>query len=142
MQHRIAALRLMTADGAWFSREAGRKSVVLLKNDNGLLPLKKSQKIALIGPFADDVDNVWGPWTIWGAPERRVSLEAGFRAALVRIDHQKVNGVGADVDDRARLRPIVDGGLSLHSATVSRAAPQRKLWNLSSLGKRNWRLPR
>lgn len=64
------------------SREAGRKSVVLLKNDNGLLPLKKSQKIALVGPFADDVDNVWGPWTIWGAPERRVSLEAGFRAAM------------------------------------------------------------
>lgn len=65
------------------SREAGRKSVVLLKNEGGLLPLKTSgQKIALIGPFADDVDNVWGPWTIWGAPERRVSLEAGFRAAL------------------------------------------------------------
>jgi len=52
------------------------------ENDNGLLPLNKSQKIALIGPFADDVDNVWGPWTIWGAPERRVSLEAGFRAAM------------------------------------------------------------
>jgi beta-glucosidase len=64
------------------SREAGRKSVVLLKNDNNLLPLNKSQKIALVGPFADDVDNVWGPWTIWGAPERRVSLEAGFRAAM------------------------------------------------------------
>ncbi|MDQ1154349.1 beta-glucosidase [Brevundimonas sp. SORGH_AS 993] len=64
------------------SREAGRKSVVLLKNQGGLLPLKKTQKIALVGPFADDVDNVWGPWTIWGAPERRVSLETGFRAAM------------------------------------------------------------
>lgn len=64
------------------AREAGRKSVVLLKNDNSLLPLNKRQKIALIGPFADDVDNVWGPWSIWGMPERRVSLEAGFRAAM------------------------------------------------------------
>ncbi len=64
------------------SREAGRKSVVLLKNDQDLLPLDKGRRIALIGPFADDVDNVWGPWTIWGAPERRVSLEAGFRAAM------------------------------------------------------------
>lgn len=65
------------------SREAGRKSIVLLKNDGDLLPLKKSgQRIALIGPFADDVDNVWGPWTIWGAAERRVSLETGFRAAM------------------------------------------------------------
>ena len=37
------------------SREAARKSAVLLKNDNDILPLKKSgQKIALIGPLAND----------------------------------------------------------------------------------------
>ena len=65
------------------SREAGRKSVVLLKNDGDVLPLKTSgQKIALIGPFGDDVANIFGPWTIWGDESRRVSLEAGFRAAM------------------------------------------------------------
>ncbi len=65
------------------AREAGRKSIVLLKNEGGVLPLKKAgQKIALVGPFADDVENVWGPWTIWGDAKRRVSLEAGFRAAM------------------------------------------------------------
>lgn len=64
------------------AREAGVKSIVLLKNE-GVLPLKASgQKIALIGPFADDVDNVFGPWTIWGDESRRISLEAGFRAAM------------------------------------------------------------
>ncbi len=65
------------------AREAGVKSIVLLKNEGGLLPLKSSgQKIALIGPFADDVDNIFGPWTIWGDESRRISLEAGFRAAM------------------------------------------------------------
>nr|WP_029414748.1 glycoside hydrolase family 3 N-terminal domain-containing protein [Brevundimonas bacteroides] len=64
------------------AREAGVKSIVLLKN-GGVLPLKPSgQRIALIGPFADDVDNVFGPWTIWGDESRRISLEAGFRAAM------------------------------------------------------------
>lgn len=64
------------------AREAGVKSIVLLKNE-GVLPLKPSgQKIALIGPFADDVENVFGPWTIWGNESRRISLEAGFRAAM------------------------------------------------------------
>lgn len=64
------------------AREAGRKSIVLLKNQGGVLPLKTSgQKIALIGPFASDLD-VFGPWTIWGDETRRVSLEAGFRAAM------------------------------------------------------------
>jgi beta-glucosidase len=83
------------------SREAGRKSVVLLKNE-GVLPLNKAgQKIALIGPFADDVDNVWGPWTIWGAPERRVSLEAGFRAAMrdpALLSVARGSGVEAPLD--------------------------------------------
>nr|WP_303696697.1 glycoside hydrolase family 3 N-terminal domain-containing protein [Brevundimonas subvibrioides] len=65
------------------AREAGVKSIVLLKNEGGLLPLKPSgQKIALIGPFGADVDNVFGPWTIWGDETRRISLEAGFRAAM------------------------------------------------------------
>lgn len=86
------------------SREAGRKSVVLLKNDNQILPLNKSQKIALVGPFADDVDNVWGPWTIWGAPERRVSLEAGFRAAMT--DPQ-----GLTVARGSGVETPLDGGI-------------------------------
>lgn len=65
------------------AREAGVKSIVLLKNEGSLLPLKPSgQKIALIGPFGADVDNVFGPWTIWGDETRRISLEAGFRAAM------------------------------------------------------------
>ena len=65
------------------AREAGVKSIVLLKNEDSLLPLKtEGQKIALIGPFADDVENIFGPWTIWGDETRRISLEAGFRAVL------------------------------------------------------------
>jgi beta-glucosidase len=80
------------------AREAGVKSIVLLKNETGLLPLKTSgQKIALIGPFADDVDNVFGPWTIWGDESRRISLEEGFRAALEKQDDLIVVK-GADVE--------------------------------------------
>lgn len=63
------------------AREAGRKSVVMLKNDGELLPLPKiGRRIAVIGPAADD--DVFGPWTIWGDRSRAVSLEAGLRAAL------------------------------------------------------------
>jgi beta-glucosidase len=69
------------------AREAGAKSIVLLKNEGRVLPLRREgQKIALIGPFASDVDNVFGPWTIWGDEGHRVSLEAGFRAAMRRSD--------------------------------------------------------
>jgi beta-glucosidase len=33
-------------------REAAREAIVLLKNDNGLLPLQKTKSIAVIGPYA------------------------------------------------------------------------------------------
>ena len=36
--------------------EAASKSIVLLKNENGLLPISSDKKIALIGPLADDSD--------------------------------------------------------------------------------------
>lgn len=64
------------------AREAGRKSIVLLRNEGGILPLPRSGKrIAVIGPFGQDTD-VFGPWTIWGDKDKAVSLEAGLRAAI------------------------------------------------------------
>ena len=44
------------------SREAARECVVLLENRNNTLPLKKEQKIALIGPLADNPKDILGPW--------------------------------------------------------------------------------
>ncbi|HXG82265.1 MAG TPA: glycoside hydrolase family 3 N-terminal domain-containing protein, partial [Sphingomicrobium sp.] len=49
------------------AREAGRKSIVMLKNDGDLLPLPKSGKrIALIGPFASGQHDLIGPWCVYG----------------------------------------------------------------------------
>ncbi|UYK77279.1 glycoside hydrolase family 3 C-terminal domain-containing protein [Xanthomonas sacchari] len=65
------------------ARDAARRSIVLLKNDGPVLPLRKQgQKIALIGPFVQDRDNIEGCWTLFGDKSRYVTLEAGVRAAL------------------------------------------------------------
>jgi beta-glucosidase len=65
------------------AREAGRKAIVLLKNDGDLLPLPKSgQKIALIGPFASGQHDLVGPWCVYGDDAKAVDLETGVRAGL------------------------------------------------------------
>lgn len=46
------------------SREAARESMVLLKNDNNVLPLKKNAKIALIGPMVNERRALLGAWTL------------------------------------------------------------------------------
>lgn len=66
------------------SREAGGRSIVLLKNDRALLPLPKAGKrLALIGPFADDRENVLGAWGGFFADRRlNVDLATGLRAQM------------------------------------------------------------
>ena len=65
------------------AREAGRKSIVLLKNDGDLLPLPRSGKrIALVGPFASGLHDLVGPWVVYGDDRKAVDLETGVRAAV------------------------------------------------------------
>ncbi len=56
------------------ARDAVRKSLVLLENKNGALPLKKSEKIAFIGPYADNID-LRSSWAISSDPETTVTIK-------------------------------------------------------------------
>lgn len=59
------------------ARDVARKSIVLLKNEQQVLPLKKSQKIALIGPLADNKSELIGNWNGAGNTNDCVSLREG-----------------------------------------------------------------
>jgi beta-glucosidase len=54
-------------DAVKAARDAAGRSMVLLKNDGGTLPLKKGNKIAVIGPLGDNQHDMLGPW--WGKGE-------------------------------------------------------------------------
>ena len=97
------------------AREAGRKSIVLLKNDGDLLPLPKSgKKIALIGPFAAGQHDLVGPWVVYGTDEKAVDLATGVRAAVV--DKNSITVVeGSDVE-----KPI-PGGIEQAVAAAQQA---------------------
>ncbi|WP_074409762.1 MULTISPECIES: glycoside hydrolase family 3 N-terminal domain-containing protein [Aquimarina] len=51
------------------ARDAARKSIVLLKNKDEVLPLHKEKKIALIGPLANDEFHIIGNWAAHGNRE-------------------------------------------------------------------------
>lgn len=53
-----------------FNYQVCVESAVLLKND-GVLPLKKAKKIAVIGPNADDVRAQYGDWTYFSHPDAK-----------------------------------------------------------------------
>jgi beta-glucosidase len=61
--------------------EMAKKSIVLLKNENNLLPLKKNnQKIALIGPLANDKNSPLGSWRLASDDNTAVSILEGMKA--------------------------------------------------------------
>jgi beta-glucosidase len=61
------------------ARQAVRESLVLLKNDNHVLPLSKSAKrIVVAGKNADDIGNQCGGWTIkWQGQSGNLAKEPG-----------------------------------------------------------------
>ncbi len=97
------------------ARDAARRSIVLLKNEGAVLPLRRAgQRIALIGPFARDRDNIEGCWTLFGDKTRYVTLEAGMRAAL---DDDAL----LEVVPGCALEDAVEGGIEAAVAAARRA---------------------
>jgi len=65
------------------ARDVARRSIVLLKNGGGLLPLEKGiGSIAVIGPLANDKDSPLGNWRGQGVTNSAVSLLEGVKAAV------------------------------------------------------------
>lgn len=90
------------------ARDIARKSIVLLKNERNLLPIKPSVKnIAVIGPLADDKNTPIGNWRAQGEANSAVSLLEGIRNAVgkdVKVTYAK--GADLGMGERSFLKPL------------------------------------
>jgi beta-glucosidase len=78
-----AAKQVHTPANVQLARQVARESVVLLKNDNNALPLAKTlQRIAVIGPNADNMYNQLGDYTAPQPESNVVTVLEGIRAKL------------------------------------------------------------
>ncbi|HLN54132.1 MAG TPA: beta-glucosidase BglX [Lentimicrobium sp.] len=64
------------------ARKIAAHSFVLLKNDKHLLPIKKSSKIALIGPLAHAKENMPGTWSVAADFTSAISVLQGIQEAV------------------------------------------------------------
>lgn len=70
----------VTAADRTAARTAATRSMVLLKNDGGVLPLDPAKKTAVIGPLGDDQHDMLGPWWGRGEDADAVSVWTGVKA--------------------------------------------------------------
>ena len=67
------------------SRKVARSSMVLLKNQNDILPLKENARIALIGPAADSRREMIGTWSAFVSSKNAVSFFEGLKARFSNV---------------------------------------------------------
>ncbi|RKF39702.1 beta-glucosidase [Sphingobacterium siyangense] len=93
VDEKLVAQKVATAQNKTVARQVARESIVLLKNDQHILPLSKSLKrIAVIGPNADNAYNQLGDYTAPQAEGKVQTLLTGIRATVgnsTRIDYVK-----------------------------------------------------
>jgi beta-glucosidase len=87
------------------ARKIAADCFVLLKNQNNLLPLKKSGTIAVVGPLGNNKENMPGTWSVAANFDKATSLVDGLKSVVgnnAKIVYAK--GSNLDYDSAFELR--------------------------------------
>lgn len=83
---------IFTEENRAKARKAAGDSMVLLENREGFLPLKKQEKTAFIGPYAED-KHILGAWSFFGDIEQAVTCRQGIEEKGARAVFEKGCGI-------------------------------------------------
>ena len=108
---------LGAAENSDVARRAVRQSLVLLKNENAVLPIAPSQTILVAGSGADSMQQQTGGWTLnWqgdgndnSAFETGETIFAGIKAALVEQGGTAIHSADGSYADKPDAAIIVFG---------------------------------
>lgn len=89
--------------------EAAKKSIVLLKNENEILPLRKETKISLVGTLADNPEEVIGAWAMSWNIQDCVSIKQGLEHAGANSTYYPCGGPEGGLNE-AEIKAAVREG--------------------------------
>ena len=115
---------MSTKASAQLSLEMARQTIVLLQNKNNILPLKKNaEKIAVIGPNADDAPMMWGNYN--GMPNHTVTILDGIKAKQKKLFYTK----GCDLT----YDQVMDCQLATQCAVGGKKGLKGTFWNNTAM---------
>jgi beta-glucosidase len=97
---------LFTPENRQAAREIAAQTFVLLKNENQVLPLQEKGTIALVGPLANNRENMPGTWSVAADFGKSVSVLDGLKNAMgsnAKIIYAKGTNVVNDPELDARI---------------------------------------
>jgi hypothetical protein len=93
--------------------------MVLLKNEGGLLPLNRKQKISLVGTLADNAEEVCGAWAMAWKKEDCVSIRAGLEAAGADVHYYPCGGPEGEIDFDEADRACADADVIVETVQAA-----------------------
>ncbi|AZB33290.1 beta-glucosidase BglX [Chryseobacterium bernardetii] len=102
---KLAAKEVYNLENRNIARSVAAQSMVLLKNENQVLPLKKSGTVAVIGPLVNNSMNMAGTWSVATKHSASVNLMQGLQANYGK-DVKFLSAKGANIDYDAKLEEI------------------------------------
>lgn len=131
-----------TSEARSLAREAAHKSIVLLKNDRGLLPLRKDiAKLVVVGTLATDAESTLGPWSGSMRADESVTVFEGIKKA-VSLTTTVIHVPGASpenqdlsaIDDALRASKDADVVVAVLGETVRMSGEARSRMSLGLPG--------
>jgi len=98
-------------------QEAAEKSIVLLKNQDNILPLNKENKFTLVGELADRPDEVVGAWSLAWQKDDCVSIKAGLENVGAKFEYYPVCGPEGELNSE-ELKSAIDSDSEIVVAVV------------------------
>ncbi|HAO26605.1 MAG TPA: beta-glucosidase BglX, partial [Chryseobacterium indologenes] len=102
---KLAAKEVYNMENRNIARNVAAQSMVLMKNENQVLPLKKSGTVAVIGPLVNNSMNMGGTWSVATKHAVSVNLMQGLQANYGK-EVKFISAKGANIDYDAKLEEI------------------------------------
>ena len=112
VDEKTAGKLVNNAEAVATARHAAQESITLLKN-NGILPLSKDLKVAIVGPNADNVYNMLGDYTAPQPDGKVITVYNGIKAMIGEANCCYVKGCA--------IRDTVDCDIAAAAAVASSA---------------------
>lgn len=103
------------------ARRIAKKSIVLLKNDENILPLAKTAKLAVVGEIASNRDEMHGAWAVspeWGTA---VSLVDGLKSAGADFVYEKCVSETEPLDKELLHKTVQDADIVIAALSYTSA---------------------
>jgi len=91
------------------ARKIASQTMVLLKNDSKILPLKSHKTIAVIGPLANNSENMPGTWSVASRHSEAISLLTGLKETIKNVNFIYAKGSNIFYDEKMEERATIFG---------------------------------